>query len=111
MLSAIVDYGTDYEVYGNILTYVVVLVHIILGLVFFRSAKTNNKGTPQEKIDIGYGWWFIGSGIAYLSYCLDRTWRLVYNERFFPHYEDRLLSSDYYIFAFTFLFFAFIFFL
>jgi hypothetical protein len=109
MLEQIVEYGTDWEFYGNIMMYVVVLAHIVIGMVFFISSKTTNKGTAQEHIDWAYGFWFIGIGLGYMAYAIDRTYRLLYNQRFFAKYDGHIMSSDYFIFAFFFLFLAFIF--
>lgn len=109
MLNQIAPYGSDWEFFGNMLMYAAVFTHIILGIVFFFSSRSTNKGTAQEHIDWAYGWWFIGTGMGYFAYAIDRTWRLFYEKRFFAKYDDHIISSDYFIFAFFFLFIAFIF--
>jgi hypothetical protein len=101
---------TIYEFVGVILMYVVVLAHIGMGGIFFRSASKVSKGTDQEHIDRGYGYWFVSIGLGYLMYALDKTWRFFYDRRLFTKYtDDRLLNSDYFVAAFIFLFISFVF--
>ena len=101
---------TIYEFVGVMLMYVVVFAHLMMGAIFFRSANRTSKGTNQEFIDRGYGYWFVSIGFGYLMYALDKTWRFYLNERLFTKYEDdRLLNSDYFVAAFFFLFISFIF--
>ena len=63
----------------------------------------------QTEIDRGYGWWFLAVGAGYGMYALDRYWKFFYlGQSFFPVYEGRLISSDYFILAFFFVFLSFV---